>query len=291
MRIAITGASGRLARLVTKHVLAQAPTVALRLLTRNIAALDPPAAGRLEYVAADFENAGSLDPALTGVDVLLIISTDAPLERRLRQHLSVITAAVRNGVGRVVYTSFMGARLDSRFSFARIHAATEAALQTCGVPYTILRNTQYAEMLDGFIAASMGANCLIMPSAESPIAYVPRENAAAAAAGALLGADHENKIYKITGNQALTAADLAALIGSERRCALRIVDANPWEYLQATMIPFGAPQFVVHAMEEMWETAKHGEYASVSRDAEALAAGPLIELSDYVRSVMRAGMM
>lgn len=287
--LAITGASGRLARLVTRAVRRREPDRALRLLTRNPEKLGPPGETVPANVRADFDDVAGLEAALAGVETLLLISTDSEPEQRIVQHEAAIGAARRAGVARIVYTSLMGARLESAASFARNHAATEAALEASGLAWTILRNAPYAEFLDSVIAGSMGANSLIMPAALAPIAYAPRANIAAALAGAMLGADHGGRIYEITGSHALAAPDIADLIGSVRGRTPEIVDADPWEYLQATVIPFGAPRYLIRAMEEHWAEASRGEYARVTSDAGALAGEALIGLPDYVRDVTRAG--
>ncbi|MER7370297.1 hypothetical protein ABT353_47015, partial [Nonomuraea wenchangensis] len=46
----------------------------------------------------------------------------------------------RAGIGRILYTSQLGAAHDSRFQACRDHARTEDLLRAPGLPWTALRN-------------------------------------------------------------------------------------------------------------------------------------------------------
>jgi NAD(P)H dehydrogenase (quinone) len=61
--------------------------------------------------ATDFDRPDTLAEAFAGVDVLLLISTDA-VGRRAEQHRAAIIAAAAVGVQRIAYTSMPMPRLD-----------------------------------------------------------------------------------------------------------------------------------------------------------------------------------
>src|SRR5512143_2007904 len=104
VRIAITGASGQLGRLVAERVLAQCAPRDVILATRSPHALAEFAARGADVRRADFDDPASLREAFAGVERMLLISgTD--LERRVAQHRAAIAAAEAAGVRRVVYTS------------------------------------------------------------------------------------------------------------------------------------------------------------------------------------------
>jgi uncharacterized protein YbjT (DUF2867 family) len=52
-------------------------------------------------------------------------------------------AAVAAGVGRIVYSSFVGAAADASFTLARDHSSTEERIRSAGVPFTFLRGGPY----------------------------------------------------------------------------------------------------------------------------------------------------
>ena len=76
--------------------------------------------------------------ALEGVDTLLLIPGHV-IATRVAAHQSAIDAAVRAGVRKVVYVSFVRAAADATFTFSRQHFATEEAVRASGLGWTIAR--------------------------------------------------------------------------------------------------------------------------------------------------------
>ncbi len=160
----------------------------------------------------DFDHPEHLIQAFAGGERMLIVSTP-DLDRRARQQEAAIRAAVAAGVRHVVYTSCLSPEPPNPALVAASHYATEQALRTSGLGWTILRNGLYAELqvLEAERAARTGK--LVHNRGSGRTAYVSREDCAAAAAAALVTDGHEGRIYEITGTQALSAAELAALYG------------------------------------------------------------------------------
>ena len=135
--VAVTGATGRLgSRVVARLLGAHRPVIAL---ARRPAVIPP----RRDLLArfADYDDPPSLSAALTGVDTLVFISSDGVAESMGRHHEHVVAAAIQAGVRRVVYTSIIDDRPDSRFYYAAVHRATEARLAASGRQRLIARTT------------------------------------------------------------------------------------------------------------------------------------------------------
>ena len=97
----------------------------------------------IEVREADYDRPEMLEPALRGVDTLLLISA-SEIGKRAAQHHNVIEAAKRSDVKRIVYTSLLHAD-TSPIGLAGEHRATEEEIKASGVPYTILRNGWYTK--------------------------------------------------------------------------------------------------------------------------------------------------
>lgn len=225
MTIAITGASGFLGRATADLVLSSLDPTELVLTTRTPESLADYAARGVQVRRADFGDASTLPSAFAGVDRLLLISTDA-VGTRLDQQRDAISAARAAGVTHVAYTSIGRPVPENPAAVVPDHAATEAALRESGLAWTMLRNNLYAHMQLSTIDQAVAAGRLVTNSGEGAAAYVTREDCAAAAAAVLTSAGHEGRSYDITGPQALTAADLAALArrSSGREVELVLVD-------------------------------------------------------------------
>ncbi|MBX9387332.1 NAD(P)H-binding protein [Streptomonospora nanhaiensis] len=126
--IVVTGASGRLGRLVVEHLLRRGVPAA-----EVVAAVRAPeraadlAARGVVVREADYDRPETLAPAFDGADRLLFVSSSGPDDLRLVQHRAVVDAARAARVGLVAYTSIVRADTNP-LRLARVHRATEEAL-------------------------------------------------------------------------------------------------------------------------------------------------------------------
>lgn len=227
MRLVITGASGQLARRAAELVLAAAPPEDLILTTRTPAALADFAARGASVRHADFAAPETLRAAFAGGERLLLVSA-TDLSTRTAQHETAISAAAAAGIRHVIYTSGLKPTPPNPAVVAPSHCATERALARSGLTWTVLRNSLYAEyqLAEGQRALETGE--FVHNRGEGTVAYVAREDCAAAAAAVLLQPEHDQAVYDITGSESFSADDLAALyarLGGRAVRALSLDDA------------------------------------------------------------------
>lgn len=100
--VAVTGSTGTQGGATARALLAAGHRV--RALTRRPEAADLPGA---EVVAADFDQPRSLDRAFEDADAVFLVTTPfgTDLETEIRHGVDAIDAAVRAGVGHIVFTS------------------------------------------------------------------------------------------------------------------------------------------------------------------------------------------
>ena len=281
--IVITAATGRLGRAVASELKHRAVSRAdVRLAARSPEKLAELAAEGFATVRADYTNPASLRSAFEGADVALLISGVTANEQRIAEHRAAIDAAKAARVRRIVYTSSTNPTPKSLFPFAAVHGKTEAYLEASGLEYTILRNNQYAANLDEQLLQSKSNDLLASPAADAKVAYVTHDDAAAAAVGALLGSGHENKIYEITGPEAVTLYEIAAVLSAARGRRVDVVKsalADVHAYVQSLKL---AP-YLVEALVGSLAAMAAGEYERVSGDAAMLAGRPTLSMRDYVK--------
>jgi len=224
-RLAITGASGQLGRLVAEGVLARCAPSDVILATRSPHALADLAARGADVRHADFDEPRSLRDAFVGAERLLLISA-TDLQRRVAQHRAAIAAAEAAGVRRVIYTSGSRPEPPNPAAVAPSHHATEQALAASGLEWTVLRNSLYADYQAPEELRAIETGVLEHNRGAGRVAYVARDDCAAAAAAVLLQDGHEGAVYDITGAVSYDAEALAALYGELGRkpVALRPID-------------------------------------------------------------------
>lgn len=197
----ITGASGALGSLIAER-LADRPDV--RIGTRR--PTGP------EQVRVDFDAPSTLD--FTGVDTLLLISAGyGEDDQVIARHEAAISAAERDGVGHIVYTSLTEA--GDHLPYALPHRWTERRLRNSPVAWTVLRNGLYAELMV-WLAAPGPDGRITAPLGEGRIAAVAREDLAEVAVRVSLApAAHAGRVYELVGDRPLSGADLAGAAGAE----------------------------------------------------------------------------
>ncbi len=239
MTIAVTGASGQLGR-ATIEILRDkgAPVIGLARALETVDTLG------VRLRAADYDRPETLEPALAGIETLLLVSGNE-IGSRLRQHRAVIDAAKAAGLRWIVYTSLL--RADrSPLSLAPEHFATEQALAASGIPHTILRNGWYVENYTASIPGALAGGAFLGAAGSGRISAAARADYAAAAAAVLTGEGHVGATYELAGDTAFTLTDLAAEISRQTGRDIPYRDLSEPDYA-AALAGFGLPEPVAHA--------------------------------------------
>jgi len=147
--------------------------------------------------------------------------------QRPELHKAAIDAAITAGVKYIAYTSYVNADRFTDSVIAGDHRRTERYLEESGVAWTMLRNQIYANGLPDQAVQIVRDGKLVTSTPDARVAYVTREDCAAAAAAVLVTpAGHENKAYNITGPDAIGARELVALASeiSGKKVELVVLD-------------------------------------------------------------------
>jgi NAD(P)H dehydrogenase (quinone) len=212
--IIVSGASGQLGSLVIEELLARkvAPeNLILVSRTPNTDHLQAYADRGASVRFGDFNEPESLADAYRGGTRMLLISINGGGADRPQLHKAAIDAAVRAGVKHIAYTSYVNADVNEASTIAVDHRRTERILQDSGVAWTLLRNQIYANGLVDQAVQIVRDGALVTHTPDARVAYVTREDCAAAAAAVLATPGHENKAYNITGPDAIGPRELVEL--------------------------------------------------------------------------------
>lgn len=281
MIIAITGATGKLGRLVVKKLKENVSNSEIVVLARS-----PEKAQDLGVTAreADYDQPETLDKALAGVDTLLLISSNE-VGKRAAQHHNVIEAAKKAGVKRIVYTSLLHAD-TSPLNLADEHKATEAEVTASGIPFTILRNGWYTENYTGSIPGALAGSAFIGSAGDGKISSSPRADYADAAVAVLRSEGHEGRIYELAGDESYTLSDLAVEISRQTGKTIPYKNMSEADYA-AALINFGLPQNLAQAIAGWDSGASVGALFDESRQLSALIGRPTTPLSVAVADALK----
>lgn len=282
MTIAITGATGQLGQLVINKLKE-------RVSGDNIVALvrSTQKASNLDVVAreADYDKPDTLNSALAGVDILLLIS-GSEVGKRAAQHHNVIEAAKQAGVKWIIYTSILHAD-TSKISLAEEHRATEAELKNAGIPFTFLRNGWYTENYTGSIPGAIAGGAFIGSAGEGKISSAARADYANAAVAVLTSEGHQGKTYELAGDEAWTLSDLASEISRQTGKNIPYVNMPEADYATA-LVSFGLPEGLAHAIAGWDVAASEGALFDDSRQLSKLIGRPTTPLAATVSEALQA---
>ncbi|MDX8453989.1 SDR family oxidoreductase [Mesorhizobium sp. VK9D] len=284
----VTGASGQLGRAVINHLLdaqkiAPASIIAA---TRNPENLADLAARGVVVRAADFNDRASLEKAFEGADRVLIISTgdlDLKTGRRLKQHETAVAAAKAAGVSHLLYTSMPNPEPGSPVLFAGDHYGTEQAIKASGIAYTIFRNGWYQENLFMALPHAIAAGKWYTSAADGRIAHGARDDMAAAIAAGLASGTKESRIYTLTGPQAYTVGEIAALVSEVTGKPLEVIQL-PDEALTEGVKAAGVPEDFARIIVSFDANTRAGRISEVTDAVERLSGRKSRTLKQFLEA-------
>jgi NAD(P)H dehydrogenase (quinone) len=247
-KIIVSGASGQLGSLVIDELLERSVAPANLILvsrTPNTDHLQAYAARGASVRFGDFNQPESLEAAYRGGTRMLLISINGGGGDRPELHKVAIDAAARAGVKHIAYTSYVNADRNEASTIAVDHRRTERFLQESGVAWTMLRNHIYANGLVDQAVQIVSDGWYVTHTPDARVAYVTREDCAAAAAAVLATPGHENKAYNITGPDAVGPRELVALASEISGKAVELMVLSEEDY-RAQLTSSGVPEAAVN---------------------------------------------
>jgi NAD(P)H dehydrogenase (quinone) len=283
MTIAITGATGQLGRLVVNQLKSKAPAKTIVALVRS---LDKAADLGVTAREADYSQPDTLERALSGVEALLLISSNE-IGQRSVQHRNVIEAAKKANVQWIVYTSLLHAETSAIKALSGEHLDTEAALKASGLPFTILRNGWYTENYTASIPGAIAGGAFLGCADGAKISSAARADYAEAAVAVLTGEGHKGKTYELAGDKAYTLSDLAVEISRQTGKTIPYKNLSEAEYA-AALSGFGLPAPIAQAYASFDTGAAQGALFEDGYQLSKLIGHPTTSLATSVADALKA---
>jgi len=246
--ILVTGATGRVGRLVVAELLAAG--VPVRVLTRRPSAAELPAS--VDVFAGDFAAPESLDAALQGVSAVFLLWTAPP------GTVGAVVERLAACTRRVVFLSSPHQTPHPFFqqpnAGAALHAGIEHAIAGAGLAATMIRPGMFASNARFWWAASIRNGGIVRwPYAAAETAPIDERDIAAVAARALLEDRHEGGDYVVTGPESLSQAQQIGIIADAIGRPIRFEELSPDEFRRETEGRW--PPAVVNMLLNAWAAA------------------------------------
>ena len=273
--ILVTGATGATGGAAARALLAagQRPRVLVRNAER---ARDLEAAGA-ELAIGAIVDRPALESALEGVDRMYLMSPVGP--ELIAQEVQLLDAAVSADVRAVVRLSVIDVDPHSPVRFLRDHAAGDAALEAAGIPYVTLHPNDF---MQNWFNTLQGEMAFVSP-ADVPIASIDTRDVGEVAAAVLLDPDrHIGNAYTLTGPEALTRREQAAILGEALGREINVVGLEP-EQLEQGMIQGGLPEWIAGGLRELSELYATGALGRTTTTVQELLGRPPRSFAEFAR--------
>ncbi|MCB2410773.1 SDR family oxidoreductase [Hymenobacter lucidus] len=280
--ILITGATGHLGTAVLETLLQKTDPSQLAALVRDEQKAAGLKAQGVSIRVGSYHDSASLDQAMRGIEKVLLISGGGE-DDALQQHYNVIDAAQRAGVRCLAYTSralkdpaTLANQLMER------HFQTEAYIQASGLPYILFRNILYMDVLPLFTGPQVLETGINLPAGQGRVAYALRSEMGEAIANVLLESSCDNRVYRFTGSEAYSFADVAAALAGAAGQPVRYTPIEAATFA-AGMQARGVPELATRRTIGFLTDIKNGQEAEVSPELETVLGRPPMSLAEGVK--------
>ena len=233
------------------------------------------------WVAGDLGKPETLRTAFDGATTLFLL-THYYEDMVALQH-NAIAAARDAGLTQVVKISAFAASDHSRAPIGRWHYQVEQELEKSGLAWTILRPHHFMQNLLAQADYVKKDGAIYSPSGDGKIPYVDGRDVGAVAVVTLTTPGHAGKKYVVTGSEAMSYRQAAAIIADVIGKPVRFVDETP-EQARARRVREGVPPAVIESVLAIGAYQRAGgKTVTITSTIADLTARPPRTVAEFVR--------
>jgi len=285
--ILVTGATGHLGKATIDFLLKKGiPAKNISALVRDMAKAGDLKTKGINIKIGNYDDYASLVTAFENVDKLLLVS-GSDIHNRQQQQENAVKAAKEAGVKHIVYTSFVRSNETGTSPIAFVgksHMATDKSIKASGIPYTIMLNSLYADMLPIFVGEKVLETGIFLPAGDGKTSFTTRLDMAEAAASILAGEGHENKEYVIANTSNYSMTDVATILSELSGKKITYTSPSNEVYVEIVSSA-GVPMEYAKMFAAFSEAIKQNEFDTATSDLEKLIGRKPTGLKDYLKSV------
>ncbi|WP_225102239.1 NAD(P)H-binding protein [Streptomyces sp. CoH27] len=218
--IVLTGATGKVAPLVARHLAAAGHR--LTLTGRSVPQQRPQSGLQpaVRHVVCDYDRPASLSEAFRGADAVFVVTNDPT---RPEHDRNILRAAADTSVGHIVKLSAAAVHDPAaRDLVTTWQRENEDRIRNSGIPWTMLQPRSFMTHALAWAPGIRADSATRALHPHSRNACIAPEDIAEVAAQVLGDDTHHGRSYQLTGPQALSAEDqtriLAGLLGRPLAC-------------------------------------------------------------------------
>lgn len=255
-KILVLGATGNVGKPLVAELVAKGESV------RAASRAGKPMSGA-EGVKFDFADQLTYGPALEGVDRAYVLAPTGTLDilGTLKPFLAL---AVERKV-KVVLQSVFGVDADDSIPYRQL----ELFLERSGAPYVILRPNWFTDNFQIFWLEGIKHGVISVPAGQGKSSFIDVRDIASSAAAALTSNKFDGQAFNLTGPEALSYGDAAALLSKASGRSIAYKASTDAEFI-TMLVNAGVPKAYAEFLAIIFHPVREGWTAAVSNAVQTL---------------------
>lgn len=277
--ILVLGASG----LTGTEVIRQLSSLPadIRVTYREQSDLNQLRAFNTEPFYADYEQPETIHKAMQGINSVIVI---LPIHRQFEEWGKlVIDCAKEAGIKQYTVLSNFAVGSGANAEIAYRHGQLEQYAIDQGIPYTILRAATYFQNILWSTLTIVRQKRISLPLENAKLPYIDmRDVARALICTTLHNSKKKNKIYTLTGGEALSMFDIARLLSQTLGQTIRY-HPTPLKSASAAFRDMGMVEWISQSVSEMYNDYATLDLSAISSDFTDICGCPPRTFADFIQ--------
>jgi len=280
MTYLITGATGNVGSLVVERLIERGERP--RILVRDLQKAKTRFANRVDIFVGNLSDAATLEPALTGADVVLLLNSGPNLAA---QDEAAAKAAKAAGVRHLVKLSSHDAR--ENVGTGVWHAQGECAIRSIGIPFTFVQPSGFMSNALFWAALIKSEGVVRGCTGDGKIPFIHSQDIADVTTEALTSRRYIGESLPITGPEALSYGEMTAKIAAGIGKKLKFQPISE-EQERRQMIESGDSEEIVAAHLSIYRAIREARLATVTDTVERVLGRKPFTFDQWVRENVAA---
>ncbi|GAL10289.1 hypothetical protein JCM19233_1266 [Vibrio astriarenae] len=263
MDILVLGATGNTGSEVVRQL--KEAHASFGIMARNASAAEKLGLEANQVRVSNYDNVQTMTEALAGIKKIYVAMPAHPSNKQWVEN--IVEAAKAAGVELIVKLSGMGAKADAGSEIIRTHVLTDDIVKASGIAYTIVQPNSFYQNLYGSLPTINAIGQFFLPLAQAKQSVIDIRDVAAVIVTALTQSGHENQTYLISGPEALTFAEQAAILSETSGKKIEYVAVSR-EAAETGMKEAGLDDWSAEKLAEIMAWFGEGHYTDVTDTVE-----------------------
>jgi uncharacterized protein YbjT (DUF2867 family) len=215
-----------------------------------------------EPVEFDFNRAESMRAAFQGAEKVFLLTPFVP--QMAEFGVRAVEEARKAGVEYLVRMSALGADSKPAMRLAQWHREVEEAVESSGIPFTILRPNSFMQNYANYSAPSIKTEgAFYLPAGDGKVSLIDTRDVAAVVVETLITVGYEGIAYDLTGPEAISNHDIAETLSKVLGRRIRYVHVTD-DQARKGMQQAGMPDWAIDALLELYAENRAGHTSILS---------------------------